>query len=1048
MGAVSDVLELTDAQWDAVRETERHVLVAAGAGTGKTRTVVARVLYLLGVPFRGHTVERPLALRDIAAITYTNAAAADLKRRLREGLRAAGRDTDAYDVDGARIGTIHAFCGDILKEFALRSGHSAAARVLTEGEGAALVATAVSEALLDAMEAGAVPGLRELLGEVAVDDVERWVAQLLEESDRLRDYRRVIDTLGARERTLVALAAYTLPRLDARLRGRGTVDFDRMIVWTRDLLTEHPAVRRMLQRRIRTLIVDEFQDVDPVQLRIADLLGEPVAKRHDTTRLMLVGDPKQSIFRFRRADVTGWHDVERNFADRKLGAVVSLVQNFRSAPPVLGFVDATIGQLLDTAAPGTERQDYEVAYQPLEATRPADGAPAVEILRVPARPDGRDYGTHDVRVMEAAAAAQRARQLHDGGVRWGDMAVLVHGWGDLATYQAAFERVGAPTYALRAEGFWIRREVVDMVLALEAVRDPGDDRALLGFLRSPFVGLKDESLLAIARQTRRPYWDHRAALDVAEQSLLQRGLAVLERHTLLRDRMPTADLLEELLFETGYLAHLALLGEPGRQAIANVRKFVAMARAAPEASVGAFLRVVNEARRVPVREPDALLHGPEDDVVTITSVHSAKGLEWRVVFWCDLVRGGPRRPDHMLLAHERLMVRDPAWKRHDEPPEWKALRDAIGAEEEAEDKRVWYVALTRAQDRLIVGGVPVSGGRPKTAAAALRAALPELAAEGRDAIAYRGHTGALFTAEVRPADPAALALPPAAPLLEPDPAAGLVEPVVPLVVAAGRLRHSATEHLTYARCPTRHWFKYVAMIREPPVNREGPEFLDAVTRGIIVHDVLEHYEEEADLDRLLDEAIRRLPEDAPMPDGFEGQRQRALLREEIQRVARHPDYRAIDDLPSKRRELAFLHLGAGGEHTEGRFDLAALEDAGLVLLDVKTGQGGEAQVRRRATQYRPQRDVYVAAAEAIGGQDVARFAFQFSRAGVQVSEPVTAAARRQAADELPRALRGMQSGAPELTSHPHECRFCGYRRDGWCSGVPLRREGHQLSLGL
>ena len=1040
---MSDVIALTDAQWAAVRETGRHVLVAAGAGTGKTRTVVARVLYLLGVPFRGQQVDRSLSLRDIAAITFTNAAAADLKRKLREGLRAAGREVDAYEVDGARIGTIHAFCGEILKEFALRAGTRAAARVLTEGEGAALVARTVSDALLAAMEEGAVPGLRELLADVSADAIERWVVKLLEESDRLRDYRRMIDSLGARERTLVTLAAYTLPRLEARLRSRGAVDFDRMIVWTRDLLTEHPAIRRILQRRIRTLIVDEFQDVDPVQLRIADLLGEPVAKRHDTTRLMLVGDPKQSIFRFRRADVTGWHDVERNFAEKKLGAVVSLVENFRSVPSVLGFVDATVGRLLDTpaAGPGAERQDYEVAYQPLEPTRPAPaGAPAVEILRVPARPDGRDYSMKEVRVMEAAAAARRAHELHDGGIRWGDMAILIGGWADLPVYQTAFERVGAPTYALRAEGFWNRREVVDMILALETVRDPSDDRALLGFLRSPFVGLKDETLLAIARQTRRPYWEHRATLEVSEQELLGGGLAVLEQHAKQRDRIPTGDLLDGLLHDTGYLGHLALLGEPGRQALANVRKFVAMARALPEASVAEFLRVVNEARRLPVREPDALLHGPEDDVVTITSVHSAKGLEWRVVFWCDLVRGGPRRGDDMLLAQEHVMVRDPHWKRHDEPPEWKALRDAIGAEEAAEDKRVWYVAMTRAKDHLIVGGVPVSGWRAQTAAAGLATTLT--------GETYRSHKGLEYEIVIRTADPAELLVPPPPPRLEPEPAAILPDVPVPIAVATGRLRHSATELLTYDRCATRHWFKYVALVREPPVDRQAPAFLDAVTRGIVVHDVLEHYEEEADLDLLLDEAIRRLPDDAPLPDGFLGRRHRAQLREEIQRVARHPDYRAVDDLPSKRRELEFIHLGEAGEYSVGSFDLAAMEEHGLVLLDVKTSQGSEAQVRRKVLQYRPQRDVYVTAAEAIGGQDVGRFAFQFSRAGLHHSDPVTAAARRQATAELAQTLRGIRGGAPELTAHPHECDFCGYRRDGWCPGVPLHRQADQLSLGL
>lgn len=1035
---MSDILTLTDAQWDAVRDTERHVLVAAGAGTGKTRTVVARVLYLLGVPFRGTHVARPLTLRDIAAITFTNAAAADLKKKLRDGLRAAGRDADANDVDNARIGTIHAFCGDILAEFALRAGMRAAVRVLTEGEGVALVAQTVSDALLSAMDSGAVPGLRELLADVPASDVEHWVIKLLEESDRLRDYRRMVDVLGTRERTLVALAAHTLPLLEARLRSGGVVDFDRMIVWTRDLLTEHPAVRRILQRRIRTLIVDEFQDVDPVQLRIADLLGEPVAKRHDTTRLMLVGDPKQSIFRFRRADVTGWHTVEHNFSEKKLGAVVTLAENFRSVPAVLGLVDATVGKLIDTPASGGEWQDYEVAYQPLEPTRAAQaGDPAVEFLRVARKPAGDFYYAHDVRVMEAAAAARRARELHHSGIRWGDMAVLVSGWSDLRVYQTAFERVGAPTYALRAEGFWMRREVVDMILALEAVRDATDDRARVGFLRSPFVGLKDETLLAIALQ--QPPAE-------AEQALVERGLATLERYARIRDRMPTADLLDDLLHETGYLAHLALMGEPGRQAIANVRKFLGMARALPAASVAEFLRVVNEARRLGVREPDAVLHGQEDDVVTITSVHSAKGLEWRVVFWCDLMRAGGGRQD-MLLGHEHVMVRDPAWKRHDEPDAWKALRDLIEAEEAAEDKRVWYVAMTRAKDRLILGGIPQSGGRAGCAAAAIHGALPELGGDGTS-VMYHSHKGVAFTAPVQAANPSVLAEGPPAPQLEPDSADTLPAIPAPLPVAAGWPRHSATEHLTYERCARRHWFKYVAMVREPAIERQTPDFLDAVTRGVVVHDVLEHYEEDADLDVLLDEAIRRVADDAPLPDGFIGMRQRAMLREEVERVARHPEYRAVDDLASKRRELEFIHLGQGGEHSSGRFDLAALEEAGLVLLDVKTAPGNEAAARRKVMQYRPQRDVYVTAAEAIGGQDVGRFAFQFSRSGVQISDPITAPARRQALEDVERRLRGMRIGAPDLTDHPHECRFCGYRAVGWCPGVPLRREGDQLSLGL
>src|SRR5690606_19859363 len=139
---------LTPSQREVVLAADRHVLVAAGAGTGKTTTVVARILYALGATVDGHRHPAPITLDDIAAITFTNASAADLRRKLREGLRDAGRRDLAWAVDGARIGTIHAFCGDLLREFALRSGRSPISRVLEEGEGAALAGEAVRDGLL------------------------------------------------------------------------------------------------------------------------------------------------------------------------------------------------------------------------------------------------------------------------------------------------------------------------------------------------------------------------------------------------------------------------------------------------------------------------------------------------------------------------------------------------------------------------------------------------------------------------------------------------------------------------------------------------------------------------------------------------------------------------------------------------------------------------------------------------------------------------------------------------------------------------------------
>ena len=475
-------------------------------------------------------------------------------------------------MDGARIGTIHAFCGDVLREFALRLGGTPDLRVLEEGDAAALAAESVRDTVLEAIEHGTVDGLGELFAAWAVRDVESWVGRLVADGARLDRIVPNRDALGAPERTVVDLAVLARRGLERRLRERGAVDFDRMITWTRDLLARDALARRVLQRRLRTLIVDEFQDVDPVQKEIAYLLGEPASGRADTTRLMLVGDPKQSIYRFRRADVTVWREVQDDFESRGLGGVVTLADNFRSVAPVLAFVDAAVGTLLDRPLDGERLRDFEVRFQPVAATRGAagdgDGAgdnPAVELsVMVPV--EGTKLGADAIRSAEAAAVARRARELHADGIAWKEMALLVPAWGALERYESALRREGIPTYALRSEGFFGRREVLDLILALETLRDPRDDRALLGMLRSPFVGLRDETLLSIAWQADQPYWDHLPDVEVeaGERLLLDRGLALLRAHVALRDRIPPDALLESLLDESGYLAHLYALGPDRR----------------------------------------------------------------------------------------------------------------------------------------------------------------------------------------------------------------------------------------------------------------------------------------------------------------------------------------------------------------------------------------------------------------------------------------------------------------------------------------------------
>lgn len=1026
-----------DSQWAAIRDTAHHLLVTAGAGTGKTHTVVGKVLYLLGVAVRGETCAAPIALSDIAAITYTNQAAADLKRKLRDELRLANRRELAAEVDEARIGTIHAFCGDVLREFALRGGLPPSLRILTEDDTHAIIKEIARDTVISAVELESVPNVNALLAQWSLPDITNWVATLAADTHRLTCLESARASLGVREAALLDIACVAHAAVEERMRRETCMDFHRMLTWARDLIREAPGVCAALRRRIRVLIVDEFQDVDPVQKEIAYLLADPLSRATDTPRLMLVGDPKQSIYAFRGADVTVWNEVQRDFAERGAGIVMHLADNFRSVAPILAFVASAIGPHLDAPVQGDTLQDFEIPFHPVQPTR-TDGPEnhAVEFIVVP--PDSESkFTVGKVRASEAEAVAERMLQLHAAGTNWRDMAILLSGWGALDTYAAALGRAGIPCYALRQEGFFERREILDLILALRVVRDPRDDTALLGFLRAPFVGAKDESLLALALDAQPPLFETVPPHDCPEHELLADAFALIGRYASLRDRLPAAELLHRLLEETGYLAHLALLGDHGRQPLANIRKFLRLLDANGDANLGDVLRRIRDLRDAGSHESDARLFGSTDDVVTITSIHSAKGLEWDTVFWCDLVRDPRQGHDRgkLLMRHDTMVLGLPDTAAKEQPKEWRDLSDALDAERDAEYKRWWYVAGTRAKNRLVLCGIPCGEWKGAgTFAGVLRNWRPALESVSESPVEYE-ELGRKFAAPIT-----------VAPVVEPDPRApvepGTVLPVetlarprAPVAVPAGRGRFSATELLAWARCPRKHWFRYIAGVRELALERDSAGYGDAIARGQIVHDVLEHYDGDADLDALLDDAMERVRADTFLSADARRQR-RDELRATIARAERDAGYRAIADLPTARRELRFLYIANEHAVAEGAMDLAAANADGLVILDVKTSRASAADAERKAAEYTPQRDVYVAAAQGVSGLPVQRFAFHFTDPGTQISTTLTNQERDHAATQFVQLAHNATQPDPPLTSFPHECAFCGYRKAGWCEGVP------------
>lgn len=1042
-------------QWDAVVAVDRHILVSAGAGTGKTRTVVGRILFLLGVdlePPEGapeKTVGRmQCGIKDIGAITFTNAAAADLKRKLRRALLSMSRTAEAYEIELARIGTIHSFCLDLLREFALQAGANPRDEVVDEPVLESIRSQVTRDTILRVLEGKGVPGLATVLSRFSARQIREMVEDLLRNTDRLRRIA-ANENLPTPERAILDVALLAAAALDEELASSELIDFDRVIVQARDLLAEHHQIRSALRRRIKTLIIDEFQDVDPVQKEIAYLLGDPASGRSDTTRLMLVGDAKQSIYRFRRADVRVWHEVRTDFEQKGWGLVRSTTNSYRCSKQILGIVDSTIGRAFDTPTQPGGLQDFEVPFEALSTgTSEQDEGPPVEVIMLPANEKGKDLSSSDRRRLEVTAVAKRAVELSQEGYEWGEMAVLLRNWSMAPDYRDALEAVGVPAFSLRSSGFYEKREILDLLLALETLCDPSDDRALVGYLRSPFVGISDETLLQLRSSADGCLWEMvrpssdqygslmPESLAEAEAERMAAGTAMLSHYAAMRDRKPVHELLEDLLYDTGYMAHLRILGHDEDEAFRNVMRLLRQSRKASRLSTSEFVAHIHRCREANRDDGEPIT--PRGDAVTISTVHSAKGLEWRIVFWGGLgLALNTRNSGRMIVGSKTIALRDPA--ADSQPENYESLQARLAFESMAEEKRLWYVAATRAIERLILCGISAARvGKQGSSQAAdfLLQGLKNVAATDGRRFHYENAAGERLDGIVRVVDAPPSAT--AASVLEPPPPRALdtLPPIVdPVSVSASATRHSATEYLTFSACPRRHWFKYTLGIREPTVpERRRGSLIDALTRGLIVHDVLERLREESDLELLLDDAIQRRDQDAPRSGTRRGERYRMHLREEIERVANEPGYRTIADLPDSRRELAFLYLAAEDEYYEGSIDLAAVEANRLALLDVKTPQCNEEVARRKAELYEPQQDVYITAVEGIAGMRAGRFAFQFSRAQVQVSQPVDDRLRRRAAQSVSSIARRIEGEANTAAEDPLECRYCGFAPVGWCCG--------------
>lgn len=819
---------LSPAQAEAVAFRGGDVLVDAGAGSGKTRALVARYL--------AHLAEG-LPLRSIVAITFTRKAALEMRSRIRQRLRAYLTRPDlapeerqrwqaAYaQLDAARIGTIHSLCAEIVRSHAAEAGVDPLFEVLEEGAAAALQAQVARDALAwaarqpdfaplfealapekalhllrrllaarleaqAALHADPATPLREavetLLQHPAVADLlaleregrlrraleagdklapavaqavealhraqeaaqaQDWpqaLTALLEAAwvdlrggskknwdgtvprDLLQDLRSGVEALGFKKQDLEGWSAareqwlsqevrplfsrwfaWAEGRYQALKAERRALDFDDLEALALQLLEDEGVCQRW-QGEVQALLVDEFQDTNGRQRDLLDRLDGGRGIR------FLVGDAKQSIYRFRGAEVQVFRAERERVRGR--GHVVRLAASYRAHGPLLEALNALLRPVLgEQEDPG---RPWHEPFAPLVPVRqaPAQGLtpPFVEFhLALGARGEG---------APERAAQAVVARlvDLVEGGqvrlpdgrpLGYGDIAILCRRSAAFAPFEEALDRAGVPFVTVAGRGFYDRPEVRDMLNALAALADPTDDLALVGLLRSPAVGLSDAGLLRLV-QTRpqgHPLWaalrgDPPEALVPEDAAAWKRARALIEELHPLLGRLPVGEVLERWLDMTHYRAALRRAGLT--RGLRNLTKLVEDAYASGLVAVPEFLEYVQTLRDVGVREGEA--RSLEQGAVQVMTIHAAKGMEFPVVVLGDV--GSRLRPpdgplwDEVWGLHFPVGATDDQGEETGNPWGYTLLRRRVQDQEEAEALRLLYVAATRAQELLLVSG--------------------------------------------------------------------------------------------------------------------------------------------------------------------------------------------------------------------------------------------------------------------------------------------------------------------------------------------------------
>ena len=1031
-----EMMKNTHAQDKAIKTIDKNVSVNAGAGTGKTKVLTERYIYIL----ENGNLEKGKEIESIVAITFTKKATQEMKERIRKEIKNRIPQDEKWnrfyrDMEKANISTIHSFCGNILRENALKLGIDPMFTVLDDDEGEQLLEEVIQDILLKGIERDEkIYNLvrlfdRDDLNWIA-DDIKslyykiRTVGYTLQEVkkmtlDTIDGFKIDKDSISYIKDTFLYLMsksrknskiyklkddhiwikfyedAYTeeelIPILEYLYDNIGTnskekdkidrlkrtiehalmvkeieyrwaydalmdliiqideeytsrkdelaaLDYDDLQILTLRLL-EDESIRKEYQDRFKYIMIDEFQDTNELQKNIFYKLCSKNSLL-DCSNLFIVGDPKQSIYGFRGADLQVFYDVMEDIEKVSNQKPITLDKNFRSLDTILNFLNSLFRKLMGDK------------YDALEPQHRSNNDIDVEILEkkdidVPPNVNSSQYNAY----VESRLIAGRIKELvKSGEFNYGDFALLFRATTIDHIYEEALREYGIPYYNVGGKGFYESQEIIDVLNGLKAISNRYDTIANVGFLRSPMVGISDKTIYWLLRHSENNLLDTMTKdipyIDKEQKRKLIEANRLLNRLIAKKDLCGVESITKELVDSTYFLETL-LLQQGGKQALSNVYKFLEMAREFDMEYFGSledFIDYIESIRHKD--ESQGKIESEEANVVKIMTIHKSKGLQFPVVVIPQMARGFNYNQPSILFHKEKGI----GIKHNDKSPLYNSIRKELKEKEEEENKRILYVAMTRAKERLIIGNQGQERGFKKI----IKDLLDEdkvIYIDSVDTKKEEKEKIKLIKQELFSRKPSDTKM---APLL--------ID--MPGYACKTFNSFSISQYLDFRHCKKLFFMKYYKRFPVETLYFTSKEeaytgrIIDPSTRGTIVHEFCEHYRKDMEITQLLKDIV-----------SFYGLLYDEELEEQLMPYIKNYLKYYKEDYDCIYREKDF-YIKIEDTHIHGIIDRINIKNGKAEILDFKTNRVDNKE--ELIEYYKPQLQLYAYAFQNISNIEVNR----------------------------------------------------------------------------